>query len=230
MALLVSVLLHALMLLSLPEKTESESIVVRSVRAPLSVVIEELPVLPVTVPIVIPEKKLPSDKELEAASAVASRAQEEIKQSIVRPDVSVSNMFFLRPIPSRVNHALLASGEYFRIADIGEVPEPVAMKIPEYPPMAAAEKISGWVLVMLFVDEHGKALDTTAVESSESFTGFADQVAAGLRGAIYTPGKLDGRAVKTLMFATVRFEAPKASESQVAEAAHRPLIFGYRAN
>jgi Gram-negative bacterial TonB protein C-terminal len=229
-ALFASVLLHALMLLSLPEQTGPESIVVRSVRAPLRVVIENLPTRPVAVPIVVREKKLSQYNELEAASAVASRAQEEFERSTVRPDVSVSNIVFLRPIPSRINNVLLESREYFRNSDVSEVPEPVAMKVPEYPTMAAAGNISGWVLVMLFVDEHGEAVDTVAAESSESFIGFADQAAAGLRGSAYTPGRLDGRAVKTLMFATVRFEAPKLSESQVATAAHVPLIFGYKSN
>jgi Gram-negative bacterial TonB protein C-terminal len=228
-ALIASVMLHGLTLISLPDITKG-GIFVRPAREPVRVSFEKLPIQQVVAPIVVRARKELPRQELESPKSVAKSDRKEFERSLARSGVSVKDEWFLRPIPSGVNSSLLASGEYHRIVDITETPEPVAMKVPEYPLMAAAQKISGWVLVMLFVDEHGKAVETVAVDCSESFFGFADQVAAGLQGSTYTPGKLDGRAVKTLMFASVRFEAPKLLESQVAKEAHASLIFGYRAN
>jgi hypothetical protein len=229
MALFTSLTLHGLMLMSLPAYRYG-GIFVQPVRVPLSITLEKLAAREVVAPVVVRDKKEFPQEKLEAAKPVADPDRQPTEQSLSRPGVSVSDVFFLRPISSRVNSKLLASGEYYRIVDVTEVPRPRAMKVPDYPLIASKEKISGWVLVMLFVDERGEVNDTVAVEFSESFFGLADQVAAGLVGSTYTPGRLDGRAVKTLMFATVRFEAPKLSESQVATATHVPLIFGYKAN
>ena len=80
------------------------------------------------------------------------------------------------------------------------------MRVPKYPRRAWEQKVSGWVVVMLLVDERGKVVDTAAVESSESFNDYQSDVAQDLRGSTFVPGKLDGRAVKTLMFVTARFD------------------------
>ncbi|CAN0505619.1 unnamed protein product, partial [Phaeothamnion confervicola] len=77
---------------------------------------------------------------------------------------------------------------------------------PQYPRPAQEQKLSGWTIVMLLVDEQGKVLETAPVESSEAFMDYDKGVAEELRGSTFTPGKLDGRAVKTMMFVTVRFD------------------------
>ena len=80
------------------------------------------------------------------------------------------------------------------------------MRVPKYPRPAREQKFSGWVIVMLLVDEGGNVVDTAALESSESFSDYERDIAQDLRGSTVAPGKLDGRAVKTLMFVTVRFD------------------------
>ena len=81
------------------------------------------------------------------------------------------------------------------------------MRIPRYPRLAQDQKLSGWVIAMLLLDEQGKVVGTTAVESSELFSDYASEVAEEMRDSTFTPGRLNGRAVKAIMFVTVRFDS-----------------------
>ena len=64
---------------------------------------------------------------------------------------------------------------------------------------------------------------SAAVESSESFNDYERDVAEDLRGSTFTPGKLDGRAVKTLMFATVRFDSKALSGLETGKDTTAPV-------
>lgn len=97
------------------------------------------------------------------------------------------------------------------------------MRVPKYPRRAWEQKVSGWVVVMLLVDERGKVVDTAALESSESFSDYQSDIAQDLRGSTFVPGKLDGRAVKTLMFATVRFDYKGLSGLEPANDTSAPV-------
>ena len=97
------------------------------------------------------------------------------------------------------------------------------MRVPKYPHPAREQKLSGWVIVMLLVDERGKVVDTAAVESSESFNDYETDVAEELRDSTFTPGKLDGRAVKTLMFVKVRFDFKGLSGLEPVEDTTAPV-------
>ena len=221
MAVLASALLHALLLMSLSTYSIHGNVVTRPVHAPLSIHIERLPESPEATPIVINDKKATLQQKLEPSKPVATGAPAEIAPFMSQPGVSVSDTLYLRPLSGRVRSPLLATGEFQRASDISEKPEAVAMRVPKYPRPAQEQKVSGWVIVMLLVDERGQVVDAAAVESSESFNDYERDVAAELRDSTFTPGKLDGRAVKTLMFVTVRFdsnalvglEAPKATSA-----------------
>jgi len=223
MALLASALLHALMLLSLSRYSVHGNVFTRPVDAPLSVRIERLPESPEATPIAINDKKVSFHQKVNADKPVATGAPADIAPVLSQPGVSVSETLYLRPIPGRVSSPLLASGEFQRASDISEKPEVVAMRVPTYPRPAREQKLSGWVIVMLLVDERGKVVDTAAVESSESFNDYEREVAEDLRGSIFTPGKLDGRAVKTLMFATVRFDSKALSGLETAKHTTAPV-------
>jgi outer membrane biosynthesis protein TonB len=223
MALLASALLHALMLMSLSTYSIHGNVFTRPVVAPLSVRIERLPESPEATPIVINDKKVSLHQKLNAPMPVATTAPADIEPSLSQPGVSVSDNLYLRPISGRVSSPLLATGEFRRTSDISEKPETVAMRVPKYPRPAREQKLSGWVIVMLLVDERGKVVDTAAVESSESFNDYERDVAEELRGSIFTPGKLDGRAVKTLMFATVRFDFKALSGLEPAKDTTAPV-------
>ena len=222
-ALLASVLLHALMLLSLSRFAAPGNIVARPAHAPLSVRLEKVvPESAEATPIVIENKKALLHQKLVASEAVATATPADIGPSLSQPGVSVSDVLFLRPISGRVSSPLLASGEYRRTSDIGEQPEMVAIRVPKYPRLASEQKFSGWVIVILFVDEEGKVVEAAAVESSESFNEFERDIAEELRGSTFKPGKLDGRAVKTRIFAMVRFDSKALSGLETVRGATSP--------
>jgi len=207
MAVLASALLHALLVTSLPAYSIHGNVASRPVHAPLSVHIETLLESPKATPIVMHAKKAPLHQKLSTPKPVATGTPAEIAPVLSQPGVSVSDTLYLRPLSARASSALLAAGEFQRSSDISEKPEAVATRVPKYPRRAQEQKFSGWVIVMLLVDERGKVVDAAAVESSESFHDYETDVAAELRDSTFTPGKLDGRAVKTMMFATVRFDS-----------------------
>jgi hypothetical protein len=206
-AVVASALLHALLVMSLPAYSIHGNVVTRPVHAPLSVHIETLLESPEATPIVIRNKKAPLHQKLDTPKPVATGTPAEIAPVLSQPGVSVSDTLYLRPLSARASSALLAAGEFQRSSDISEKPEAVAMRVPRYPSRAQEQKVSGWVIVMLLLDERGKVVDAAAVESSESFHDYETDVAAELRDSTFTPGKLDGRPVKTSMFATVRFDS-----------------------
>jgi outer membrane biosynthesis protein TonB len=223
MALLASALLHALMVMSWSTYSIHGQVFTRPVQAPLSVRLERLPESPDASPIVINKNKASLRQKLNAPKPVATGLPADIAPVLSQPGVSVSETLYLRPIPGRASSPLLATGEFRRASDISDKPEVVAIRVPSYPRSAQEQKVSGWVIVMLLVDERGKVVDTVAVESSESFNDFERDVAEELRDSTFTPGKLDGRVVKTLMFATVRFDSRGLSGLEPARNANAPV-------
>jgi hypothetical protein len=223
MALLVSALLHALMLTSLSRYSIHGNAFTRPMYAPLSIRIARLPEARDAAAIVIDGKKASLPRKINAPKPVASSAPAEIAPSLPQPGVSVTDTLYLRPIPGRLSSTQLASGEFRRASDVSEKPETVSMGIPRYPRLAQEQKLSGWVIVVLLVDESGKVIDTAAVESSESFNDYEGEVAEELRGSIFTPGKLDGHAVKTLVFARVRFDSKGLSSLETTKGTTAPV-------
>ncbi len=225
MALLVSALLHALMLLSLSGYSAHSNVFTRPVHAPLSVRIEKLPEAPEATPIVINDKnvkKASVHQKLTVSKPVAPSEPAEIEPSLTQPGVSVSETLYLRPLSGRISNPLLAAGEFRRSSDISEKAEAVAIRVPDYPGAARKQQISGWVIVMLLVDELGKVVDAAAVDSSETFSAYEADVAEALRGSTYIPGKLYGRAVKTIVFVRVRFDSKGLSGLETARDATAP--------
>jgi outer membrane biosynthesis protein TonB len=223
MALLASALLHALMLLSLSRYSVHGNVFNRPAHAPLSVRIERLRESAEATPIVVNDRKASLHQKLNAPKPVATGVPAEIAPALSQPGVSVSETLYLRPISGRVSSPSLATGEFRRTSDLSEKPEVVAMRVPSYPRPAREQKLSGWVIVMLLVDERGNVVDSVAVESSESFNDYERDVAEELRGSTFTPGKLDGRAVKTLMFATARFDSKALSGLETAKSTTAPV-------
>ena len=216
LALLASALLHGLLLISFSTYFIRGNVFTRPVHAPLSVHIERLSDSPEATPIVLGDKKASLRQKLDPSKPVETGTPPDIAPFLPQPGVSVSDTLYLRPLSGRVSSPLLATGEFHRASDINEKPEAVAMRVPEYPRPAQEKKVSGWVIVMLLVDELGKVVDAAAVESSESFNDYERDVAGELRDSTFTPGKLDGRPIKTLMFATVKFDSRGLSGFETA--------------
>ncbi len=212
MAVVASLLLHAIMLMTLSSVSLAGNGFTWPVQMPLSVLIEKptparkaTPPVHVSNPMVVNAKRAPPARSAEAASASPPSAVD-VPQYPAQPGVSVSEMLYPGSIPARVTSPLLLDETYRPATDISEPPSAIAIRIPTYPLPAQEQKSSGWVIVMLFLDERGRVVDTVALTSSESFSAYEESVAAQLQGSFYAPGKLDGQAVKTRMFAKVRFD------------------------
>lgn len=223
MALVASVLLHALLLSSVSAYSVHGNVFARPVHAPLSVRIETLPESPEAAPIVINNKKALLRRNLNAPKPVPTTVPADIEPVLSQPGVSVSDTLYVRPIPRRASSPLLAGGEYLRSSDFSERPEAVALRIPPYPRSAREQRQSGWVIVMLFVDERGKVVDAAAVESTESFNEYEREVAEQLRGSTFTPGKRDGKEVKTLTFVRVRFDSRDLPDAEIDKRTGAPV-------
>ncbi len=211
MALMASVLLHALMWVSLSTYVVRGNVFTRPVYAPLSIRIERLPKSRAAMPVVIKDKKASLQQKLDRPKPVAIAARVDFEPPSSQPGVSISDSMYLRPISSHVGSSLLATGEFLRSSDISQNPEVIAMRVPKYPRQAREHKVSGWVVVMFLVDERGNVVDTAVVESSESFGAYESDIAEDLRHSTFAPGKLDGQAVKTMTFAKVRFDYKDSS-------------------
>lgn len=223
MALLASALLHALVMLTLSKYSIDGVVFTRSVYAPLRVRLEKLPESPEATPIVISQKKAVLHQKPTAATPQTPAAPAQIEPSLFQPGVSVSESSYLRPITGRVSSPLLATGEFHRLSEISVKPEIVRMRVPKYPGPAKDQNLSGWVIVLLFVDEQGKVVEAAAVDSSESFSDYGKDIAEEMRDSAFIPGQLDGRAVKTLVFTTVRFDSKGLSGSEAAKATIAPM-------
>jgi hypothetical protein len=222
-ALTVSALLHALLLLSLSKYSFDGSVFTQSVNTPLRVRIEKLSESQHASPLLIEKKKAAVHNETAAVAPVSRSVPQAVEPSLPQPGVSVAETLYLRPIPSRANSSLLATGEFRRSSELTEQPETIRLQIPHYPQPAHEQGLSGWVLVMLMVDENGKVLETAAVDSSEAFGEFRQGVAQEMRNSFFIPGKLDGRAVKTLVFAMVGFDSRALSQFDVPSVLTPPL-------
>jgi TonB family protein len=217
MALLASALLHALVMLTLSKYSIHGPVFTRPVYAPLRVRLEKLPESPEVTPMVMSQKKALLHQKPTAAPPSTPVVPAQIEPSLFQPGVSVSATLYLNPVAGRVNSPLLATGEFHRLSEVSETPEVVRMRIPKYPRPAQDQRVSGWVVVLMFVDEQGKVVEAATVESSESFGDYANDIAEQMRDSLFTPGKINGRAVKTMMFATVRFDSTGLSGANAAE-------------
>jgi len=211
LALFGSALLHALILLSLANHAVPGRAFTRPIFAPLSVRMEHLSESPAEKPIVIDQKKAALHLKAGVSVPVTPSPPAQVESNLPEPGVSLFETAYLKPFGSRVSSPLLASGEFRRASDVSEMAGMQRMRVPSYPREAQAQKLSGWVTVMFFVDEQGKVVETAAVDASESFDSFQIDVAAQMRDSMFRPGKLDGRPVKTLVFTMVRFDAKALS-------------------
>lgn len=218
-ALLVSVVLHALAAISLRGFSIHEKVFDYPLQAPLIIRMQKLPESNNAVPMVVHNQSASPRNKLPDAKPVARTVPAQEMPSVSHPGVSVSQLLYQKPIPARAGGALLESGDFFRPEDLSQRPRAQALSIPRYPLAASVHGISGSVVVILFVDEQGRVVDAAAVDTSENFSDHAKQVAAGLLGSVFTPAMQDGRAVKALEFVMVRFDAGGVSASEAAKGA-----------
>lgn len=88
-------------------------------------------------------------------------------------------------------------------AKIDVTPKPLKTKAPRYPEKLRAQGITGAVVVVLVVDEHGKVMAAEAAKSTHEE--FREPAVAAVREWTFVPAKADGKAVRARVSIPVTF-------------------------
>jgi protein TonB len=147
-----------------------------------------------------PQIVLPSDfvQEINFASLVPP------------PDLSQAKIFVIPHNILRTGKLGEGLGNIFSLADLDQVPQPVAQPSPIFPQQLKREVDRARVVVEFIVDTEGRVRNAMAVESTHD--GFNDAAAAGVSRWRFHPGVRGGRKVNTRMTVPIifRIAAPDA--------------------
>jgi len=138
--------------------------------------------------------------------------------------VQLNETLFSRPLPRRFIEAnpLLEGQGFVRDADLDERPRATTLVIPDYPSAESAHRREGWVTVAFFIDEEGKVVHAAPVEGSESMMPYEKLLADTLGRSTFTPAKVKGKPVKSIVFHMLRFHpdgwSPRWQERYTAPA------------
>lgn len=95
---------------------------------------------------------------------------------------------------------------YYPARLVDEHPVLVSGGKPVYPDEAARRDLKGEVIVLMLLNEHGRADEVSIVQAEPSGMGFEEAVIAWLREARFRPAMRQGRAVKARVVYHVTFE------------------------
>jgi hypothetical protein len=123
----------------------------------------------------------------------------------VRYGVSVTETLFQRALPVQFERDLSNFPGFVRSTDLDERPEPIELVVPDVSSGIFAARISGAVTMALFVDEFGQVIEAIQVLSSMETNEQIPEIAIAMRQSKFTPGRLNGRAVRSVTFQIVRF-------------------------
>jgi protein TonB len=126
-----------------------------------------------------------------------------------QPDFSKLKVYAV-PEHIRTSGSKLAEqfGKIFNLSDLDRVPEPVLQPAPTFPVAMRREALSATVLVEFIVDTNGRVLDPVTVESSHH--GFDDAAMAGVSRWKFRAGIKNGRKVNTRMRVPIVFKITDA--------------------
>ncbi|MEO1767285.1 energy transducer TonB [Thiobacter aerophilum] len=95
---------------------------------------------------------------------------------------------------------------YYPARQVDEHPVLLSDTRPVYPEEAASHNVRGEVIVLMLLNEHGRADEVSIVEARPPGQGFEEAVIAWLRDARFKPAMRQGRAVKARVVYHVTFE------------------------
>lgn len=108
--------------------------------------------------------------------------------------------------PATLDLPLPPDPTYYPARLVDEHPVLVSGGKPVYPEEAARRDIRGEVIVLMLLNEHGRADEVSIVEAKPAGLGFEEAVIAWLRDARFRPAMRQGRAVKARVVYHVTFE------------------------
>ena len=99
---------------------------------------------------------------------------------------------------------------YYPARELDIYPAPLARLRFEHPERAARERVGGWLLIMLLIDETG-AVNEVSVLTGEPAGYFEDAVRAVFAAARFSPARKDGRVVRSRVLVNVEFDSRAAA-------------------
>lgn len=123
----------------------------------------------------------------------------------VRFGVTVTETLFQRPLPRQFQNELRSYPGFVRSTELDLRPEPIKLIVPEVRSPLLRSRLMGTVTVAIFIDELGYVVDAVSVQASEGFNDEEQVIVAALRQSTFTPGKLNGQAVKSISFQVLHF-------------------------
>ena len=122
----------------------------------------------------------------------------------------------LKPEPREPGAALqvpvIRDPTYYAARFLDEYPRPLGPIEPRYPAQARSGNISGSVTLLLLIDENG-VLQESSVLDARPESIFNEAALEAFRDMRFSPGRKDGRAVRSRVLVTVGFEANIAPSS-----------------
>jgi protein TonB len=98
---------------------------------------------------------------------------------------------------------------YVPASELDARPGIMVQVMPGYPALAAAKKLSGSVVIRVFINERGEVDDVTVVRADPPGV-FEDSAMTAFRAARFSPGVKAGEAVKSYVTLEVSYDAPAA--------------------
>lgn len=138
----------------------------------------------------VPDKTVAAEPEKAAAAAPPSAEPAPAQQPQVTPPP-------VTPPPSRPAVREVKEGDLVVTSELDAQPQVIKRIAPTYPPIAAKQKISAFVIVSALVDERGKVIDAKILKGETGNFGFNDAALAAIRRFTFEPAMKDGKKVKT---------------------------------
>ena len=99
----------------------------------------------------------------------------------------------------------LREGDVVDVASLDSVPRPTRAVRPQYPALAARQKIAATIFLTVFVSETGEVLDVRVLRGDNRF-GLNEAAIRALRSAHFTSPMKDGKRVRTWFPQTIEFK------------------------
>ena len=96
-------------------------------------------------------------------------------------------------------------GDVVGIGDLDQMPRPVRLVQPQYPPVARAQRVAATVILSVFINENGDVTDVRVLRGEPRF-GISDSAVRAMKATKFSSPIKDGKRVKTWMPQQIDFK------------------------
>ena len=96
--------------------------------------------------------------------------------------------------------------KFYKSSELDQQPFPLIDIFPTYPPLAQTDNLSGWVRLLIHLDEDGNVIHLTVLESDPTEI-FDEAALSAFRITQFSPGIRQGNRVKSRLVVKVNFDS-----------------------